>query len=200
MGGEPLLRAHLRPEAPCVVLGAVQHFPSSRAHSAGPSTRDRGPGRHWGPLRGAGALSRGPCSSVSVCPIRRHSALSRSGSDPVGGSGLDALPCAVRLGPEDSVVQGWRQGLLGPSWKPRGQVQGQAGSVRGRMPAGGFPETGHSSWERFPARPAPPGPGHSRQMGRAGRQCQGGAGLQTAQARTGATGGPVHTHLCASMC
>lgn len=87
----------------------------------------------------------------------------------------------------------------GPSWKPRGQVQGQAGSVRGRMPAGGFPETGHSSWERFPARPAPPRPGHSRQMGRAGRQCQGGAGPQTAHARTGATGGPVHTPLCACM-
>lgn len=28
-------------------------------------------------------------------------------------------------------MQGWRQGLLGPSWKPRGQVQGQAGSVAG---------------------------------------------------------------------
>lgn len=28
-------------------------------------------------------------------------------------------------------MQGWRQGLLGPSWKPRGQVQGQASSVAG---------------------------------------------------------------------
>lgn len=73
----------------------------------------------------------------------------------------------------------------------------RAGGLCGGMPAGGFPETGHSSWERFPARPAPPGPGHSRQMGGAGRHCQGEARPQTAHARTGATGGPVRTHLCA---
>ena len=50
------------------------------------------------------------------------------GSDCVGGSGLDPPLHCVWVEAEDSVMQGWRQGLLGPSWKPRGQVQGQDAS------------------------------------------------------------------------
>lgn len=103
------------------------------------------------------------------------------------------LHCAVWA--EDSVMQaGLEAGPPGTFLEAQG-AGARAGGLCGGMPEGGFPETGHSSWERFPARPAPPGPGHSRQMGGAGRHCQGGARPQTAHACTGATGGPVRTHL-----
>lgn len=49
---------------------------------------------------------------------------------------------------------GWGLGLQGSSRKCQRQVQGQAVSV-GSVPVLGFPETGHSSWERFPG-PAQP--------------------------------------------
>lgn len=48
---------------------------------------------------------------------------------------------------------GWGLGLQA-SRKPQRQVQGQTVSV-GKVPVLGFPETGHSSWERFPG-PAQP--------------------------------------------
>lgn len=75
----------------------------------------------------------------------------------VGCTPLHCVGVGGGLRPAGLEAGGWRLGLLGPSGKLRRQVQGQAGSV-GRMPAGGFPETGHSNWERFPGHPAPPGP------------------------------------------
>lgn len=61
----------------------------------------------------------------------------------------------------DSGMQGWGQGLPPspqPSWKPRGQVQRQVGPAGSSLAAGGFPETEHSSCERFPGLPGPTRP------------------------------------------
>ena len=54
----------------------------------------------------------------------------------------------------DTLSCGWGLGLKGSSRKCQRQVQGQAVSM-GSVPVLGFPETGHSSWERFPG-PAQP--------------------------------------------
>lgn len=107
-------------------------------------------------------------------------------------------PCSVWVCAADSGVQHWGWGLPRPSWKLGAQVQGQASSV-GRTPAGGFPETGHSSWERFPGLPGPTWPRALSADGQGGRAMPRRARPQPAHARPGGTCGPVHARLCACM-
>lgn len=94
--------------------------------------------------------------------------LTARGSEAAGGSGPHT-PAIVSVWAGDPAEQGWRLGRPGPSWKPRGQVQGQASSA-GSTPAGGFPETGHSSWERFPGPPGRTWPQALSAEGRGGGQ------------------------------
>lgn len=173
--------------------GQCKHFPSSNvrcAESLQMTTvcRDR---------------LRGPCVCPQFIPLA-HSALPDAllvpmvrGSEGVGGSRLHT-PCIVWVWVVDSGMQGCGVGLLGPSWKPRGQMQGQAGSV-GRMPAGGFPETGHSSWERFPG---PPGPTWPRALSADGRGRRAMPRMSQAPACTSPHKSLVDlcTHTCVHAC
>lgn len=96
-------------------------------------------------------------------------------------------------------MQGWGLGLPGPSWKPRGQVQGQASSA-GSMPAGGFPETGHSSWERFPGPPGRTWPRALSAEGRGGGQGQDRPGQAPACTCLHWTGAHTPTYKRACSC
>lgn len=109
------------------------------------------------------AAGRGRAFSVLSPP-----SLTARGSEAAGGSGPHT-PAIVSVWAGDPAEQGWRLGRPGPSWKPRGQVQGQASSA-GSTPAGGFPETGHSSWERFPGPPGRTWPQALSAEGRGGGQ------------------------------
>ena len=79
---------------------------------------------------------------VSVCMLQftpsGETLLSvSSGSDRVGGSGLDTLPCIVWLGAEDSVMQSWRQGQLGTFLEAQG-AGARAGGLRPWQDASGW--------------------------------------------------------------
>lgn len=118
--------------------------------------------------------------------------LAGRGSEGVEGSGLHN-PSSVVV---DSGLQGCGQGLL-PFLEARGRCEGRPAlqAVRQRVAS---LKLGTAAGRGFRARPAPPGPGHSRQMGGVGGQCQ--AGAEPSLHMPGQEPPGMCAHLCACVC
>ena len=143
------------------------------------------------------------CASVS--PPESLLVLAVRGSEGSRGSQLHTPPSTCGSG--QWTQAGKAGGRASPNQlpgSPGGRCKGRQAPQAARQRVASL-KLGTAAGRGFRARPAPPGRGHSRQMGGACRQCQGGAWLGLHMPAQEPLGTLRHTHththtLCASMC
>lgn len=167
-------------------------------------THRRGVGAAWGAQQRAGTFSSGPSCMPQLTPLAETLlcwSLLWSGRQGLGRCGRKwvahppAVSGSVRWTQACSTGGGASRGLPGSSGH---RCKGRRALWAGRQRVASL-KLGTAAGRGFRACPAPPGPGHSRQMGRAGGQCQGGPGCSL---HMPAQEAPVDlcTHACVHSC